>query len=118
MVPARKELRTTSSLRLFCGASLHTPVAPVQAPRANTFAERWVGTIRRELLDRLLIVGPRQLDRVLAVYVAHSNQHRPHRALGQQPPLASAIPPAPSTVPQVVHRDRLGGLIHEYAQVA
>jgi putative transposase len=103
---------------VFAAEGIRTLLTPVQAPRANAFAERWVGTVRRELLDRLLIVGPRQLNRVLAVYVDHYNQHRPHRALGQQPPLASAIPPAPSTVPRVVRRDRLGGLIHEYAQVA
>jgi putative transposase len=63
-------------------------------------------------------VGLRQLERVLAAYVVHDNQHRPHRALGQAPPLAPAIPPTPSTVSRVVRRDRLGGLIHEYAQVA
>src|SRR6266516_133561 len=54
---------------------------PVRAPRANAFAERWVGTVRRELLDRMLIVGRRHLETVLTGYVVHYNQHRPHRAL-------------------------------------
>ena len=55
---------------------------PVRAPRANAYAERWVGTVRRELLDRMLIVGCRQLPSVLAEYADHYNGHRPHRALG------------------------------------
>jgi transposase InsO family protein len=91
---------------------------PVQAPQANAYAERWVGTVRREVLDRMLIFGCRQLQSVLAEYVDHYNAHRPHRALGQAPPLgpgeAAVVVPAGS----VVRRDRLGGLIHEYAQVA
>ena len=56
--------------------------SPVRAPNANAYAERWVGTIRRECLDHLLIVGPRHLARVLDVYVEHYNTHRPHRSLG------------------------------------
>jgi putative transposase len=65
---------------------------PVRAPRANAFAERWVGTVRREVLDRLLVVGQRQLEAVLAGYVAHYNEHRPHRALRQAPPLWGGFP--------------------------
>jgi putative transposase len=76
-----------------------------------------VGTVRRELLDRMLIVGCRQLRWVLAEYADHYNGHRPHRALGQAPPLGSAEPPVISAG-RVARRDRLGGLIHEYAQVA
>jgi putative transposase len=91
---------------------------PVRAPRANAFAERWVGTVRRELLDRMLILGRRQLETVLAGYVAHYNQHRPHRALGQAAPLRAVPPPAPTADMRVVRVDRVGGLIHEYAQVA
>ena len=91
---------------------------PVRAPRANAYAERWVGTVRRELLDRMLIVGCRQLRSVLAEYVDHYNGHRPHRALGQAPPLGSAEPPIIPGPGRVARRDRLGGLIHEYAQAA
>jgi putative transposase len=54
---------------------------PVQAPRANAYAERWVRTVRAECLDWLLIVGRAHLERVLRVYIDHYNQHRPHRAL-------------------------------------
>jgi putative transposase len=91
---------------------------PVRAPRANAFAERWVGTVRRELLDRMLIVGRRHLETVLSDYVVHYNQHRPHRSLGQMPPLGAVPSPAPAAGARVVRRDRLGGLLHEYAQVA
>jgi putative transposase len=94
---------------------LHTPV---RAPRANAYAERWVGTVRREVLDRMLIFGCRQLRSVLAEYTDHYNLHRPHRALGQAPPLGPSQPPAVGPAVTVVRRDRLGGLIHEYAQVA
>jgi transposase InsO family protein len=59
---------------------------PVRTPRANAVAERWVGTVRRELLDRVLIMG-RHLEAVLSGDVAHYNRHRPHRSLGQAPPL-------------------------------
>jgi transposase InsO family protein len=54
----------------------------VQAPTANAFAERWVGTVRAECLDWLLIVGRDHLEQVLRAYVRHYNRHRPHRALG------------------------------------
>jgi putative transposase len=55
---------------------------PVRAPRATAYAERWVGTVRRELLDRMLILGCRQLQAVVSEYADHHNVHRPHRALG------------------------------------
>jgi putative transposase len=53
--------------------------APVRAPRARAHAERWVGTLRRECLDRLLILGRRHLESVVRVYTTHYNAHRPHR---------------------------------------
>jgi putative transposase len=91
---------------------------PVRAPRANAFAERWVGTVRRELLDRMLLLGRRHLQIALLGYVAHYNQHRPHRALGQAPPQGAVPPPAPAANVRVLRVDRLGGLIHQYIQVA
>jgi putative transposase len=103
---------------IFAAEGIEVLRTPVRAPRANAYAERWVGTVRREVLDRMLIVGGRQLQAVLAGYVDHYNSHRPHRALGQAPPLGPAEPPVVLTTRTIQRRDRLGGLIHEYAQVA
>jgi putative transposase len=61
-------------------------MTPVQAPKANAYAERWVRTVRAECLDWLLIVGRTHLEQVLRIYVAHYNTHRPHRALALQAP--------------------------------
>jgi putative transposase len=91
---------------------------PIRAPAANSFAERWVGTVRRECLDHLLIVGPGHLRRVVDEFVQHYNGHRPHRALRQRPPLKPDAPSArPPTAGGVRRHDVLGGLIHEYSQV-
>jgi putative transposase len=103
---------------VFTAEGIRVLRTPVRAPRANAYAERWVGTVRREVLDRMLIVGCRQLRSVLAEYVDHSNGHRPHRALGQAPPLQPSEPVVLAPPGKVVRRDHLGGLIHEYAQVA
>jgi putative transposase len=91
---------------------------PPQAPRANAIAERWIGTLRRECLNNILIAGPRHLDQVLAEFVEHYNTHRPHRPLDQQPPAGRATSTPPSANIRHLRRDRLGGLIHEYLQVA
>jgi putative transposase len=67
---------------VFAAEAIEVLITPVRAPRANAYAERWVGTVRREVLDRMLVLGCRQLLAVLAEYVEHYNVHRPHRALG------------------------------------
>ena len=108
---------TVSFDAVFAAEGIRVLRTPVRAPRANAYAERWVGTVRRELLDRMLILGCRQLRSVLAEYVI-INGHRPHRALGQAPPLGPVEPPAILPAGRVVRRDRLRGLIHEYARVA
>ena len=92
--------------------------APVRAPRANAIAERWVSSARRECLNRILVTGERHLRLVLGEYIDHYNSHRPHRALHQDPPAGHADPPGQVTHMRVLRKDRLGGLIHEYAQVA
>jgi len=74
---------------VFSAEGIRVLRTPVRAPRANAYAERWVGTVRREVLDRMLIFGRRHLVTVLAEYADHYNVHRPHRPLGQVPPLGS-----------------------------
>lgn len=99
--------------------------APVRAPKARAHAERWVGSLRRECLDQLLIISRCQLERVVAVYARHYNEHRPHRSLDQRPPLAQPRPreatEAETTVvslDRIRRRDLLGGVIHEYQRAA
>jgi putative transposase len=103
---------------VFTAIGMRIIKTPVQAPRANAIAERWIASARRECLDRMLITGERQLRLVLSEYIDHYNSHRPHRTLHQNPPDPRARPPAETTGVRVLRRDRLGGLIHEYAQVA
>ena len=94
---------------------------PPCAPRANAICERLVGTLRRELLDRILILGPAHARRILGAYAAHYNGHRPHQSLNQRHPNAVA-----TTVHALVGLDErritckqvLGGLIHEYHHAA
>jgi transposase InsO family protein len=93
---------------------------PVKAPKANAFAERFVGTVRRECLDWMLIVGRRQLEHTLRIYVQHYNRHRPHRGLGLVPPQPRPDlgVVAPQRLDHVRRRDRLGGLVREYSLAA
>jgi hypothetical protein len=79
--------------------------------------ERWIGGARRANLDRILISNARHLRHVLNECQTHFNHHRPHRSLGQAAPLR-ALPDPVNTDLKITRRDRLGGLLHEYAQVA
>jgi putative transposase len=95
-------------------------VTPVQAPNANAYAERWIGTVRAECLDWLLIIGSGHLEQILRIYLEHDNRHRPHRALGLAPPSPSAglTLVGADRRARVRRRDLLGGLLHEYRQAA
>jgi transposase InsO family protein len=88
---------------------------PVRSPRANAFAERWVRTVREECLDHLLVYSRRHLESVLAEYVNHYNQARPHRGL-------QLSIPSPRQETQAIggirRRDVLGGIVHEYERAA
>jgi putative transposase len=93
---------------------------PVRAPNANAHAERFVRTLREECLDWLLILGRRHLEQVLREYVNHYNRERPHRALELRVPEPSprVIPLGARSQTAIRRRERLGGLIHEYAWAA
>jgi transposase InsO family protein len=92
---------------------------PVRTPVANAFAERWIGTLRRELLDRTIIWNQRQLERLVVDYLDHYNTHRPHRSLDQRPPRADRQPAASEAPPQqAIRTARCDGLINEYRNAA
>jgi len=92
---------------------------PVRTPVANAFAERWIGSIRRELLDRTIIWNQHQVELLVVDYIEHYNEHRPHRSLNQLPPLPPE--PSPHADPaslRVIKSTRCHGLIHEYRNAA
>ena len=89
---------------------------PVRSPRANAYAERFVGTARRECLDWVLIFGRGHLERVLAEFVSHYNTARPHRSIDLDAPVP--LQPVSDTTAAICRVDRLGGLIHEYGRAA
>jgi putative transposase len=92
---------------------------PIAAPKAKAHAERRVGRVRRECLDRILIASRGHLERVLREYVAHHNTHRPHRALQQQAPVPKPTAlRTPRGDGRIRRRDRLGGLCTSYELAA
>jgi putative transposase len=101
---------------VFTADGIRILASPPQAPRANAICERMIGTLRRELFDRLLIVNEHHLRRVLTEYLLHYNTARPHRALGQLAPAQAHTRPPQINLAE--HRIRqkqvLGGLTHEY----
>jgi hypothetical protein len=108
---------TSSFDAVFTAEGVRILASPPQAPRANAICEGVIGTLRREVLDRLLIVNERHLRQVLTEYLRHYNTTRPHRSLGQLTPAqADSRPPDPVNLAE--HRIRrkqvLGGLTHEY----
>ena len=102
---------------VFQAEGIRILASPPQAPRANAICERIIGTLRREVLDRLLIVNEHHLRRVLTEYLLHYNTARPHRALGQLAPAqAETQPPEPINLAehQIRRKQILGGLTREY----
>jgi putative transposase len=103
---------------VFKADSIEIIKTPIQAPQANAICERWIGTLRRECTDLLLIYGELHLRLVLDEYLAHYNQHRPHRALHRRPPQPHQPLPTNLTVGPFRRRRILHGLINEYENVA
>jgi len=109
---------TATFVAVFTASDVRIIKTPVRAPRANVIAERFVGTIRRELLDHLLIINQRHAAAVLRAFERHYNHHRPHHTLGQAAPSRPLRCRAPTETHEIQRHDRLGGLVHEYPQVA
>jgi transposase InsO family protein len=117
LVRARAGQFTTAFDAVLAGADIDTVKIPPRCPRANCFAERFVLTVRTELIDRILIFGERHLRTVLARYGAHYNGGRPHRALRLRPPHPDHLPPDLEHQ-QIRRRPVLGGLTNEYERAA
>jgi transposase InsO family protein len=108
---------TSSFDAVLAAEGIRILASPPQAPKANAICERMIGTLRRELLDRLLIVNEHHLRQVLTEYLIHNNTARPHRSLGQLTPAQVDRQP-PELINLADHRVRgkqvLGGLNSEY----
>jgi transposase InsO family protein len=118
LIRDRDSKSTAAFDAVFTAIDIRIIKTPMRAPRANAIAERFVGTIRRELLDRLLILNRRHAAVLLHEFEDHYNDHRPRRALRQAAP-SRPLPRRAATESHKIERyDRLGGLLHEYQQVA
>jgi putative transposase len=102
---------------VFDGGGVRIIKTPIRSPRANSYAERYVGTLRRECLDHLLIHGERHLRTVLAEFENHYNHHRPHRGRSLHPPLHNPGEVIDMTA-RINRRTTVSGLINEYHRAA
>jgi putative transposase len=109
---------TASFDAVFRAAGTRIVRSAVQAPRMNAICERLVGTLRREFLDRVLILGERHLRSVLAEYQVHYNTARPHQGIAQRVPDGEHLIVADLDRERIIRKPVLGGLINEYARAA
>jgi len=110
---------TTAFDAVFTAAGVRIIKTPIRAPgRTRSRSAGWAAPAASAWTDRILVARERHLRLVLGEYADHYNSHRPHRSLQQEPPAGRAYPPVEVAGMRVLRRDRLGGLIHEYAQVA
>ena len=99
--------------QVLAGNGVRIIKTPVRSPQANSFAERYAGTLRRECLDHLLIHGEQHLRQILAQYAQHYNEHRPRQSREQRPPLHEPGQPIDMTA-RIKRRQVVQGLISEY----
>jgi transposase InsO family protein len=102
---------------VLAGNGMRIIKTPVRSPKANSFAERYAGTLRRECLDHLLIYGERHFRQILAQYARHYNEHRPHQSREQRPPLHGPDQAIDMTG-RIGRRPVVQGLINEYRSAA
>jgi putative transposase len=115
LVRDRDSKFTAAFDQVLAGNGVRIIKTPVRSPRANSFAERYVGTLRRECLDHLLIHGEQHLRQILAEYAQHYNDHRPHQARAQRPPLHEPGQTV-DVIARIKSRQAVQGLISEYRQ--
>ncbi len=102
---------------VFTGNGTRIIKTPVRSPRANSFAERYAGTLRRECPGHLLIHGERHLRQILGEYSRHYNMHRPHQSREQRPPLYEPGQTIDMTA-RIKRRQVVNVLINEYSRAA
>ena len=109
--PMRARVAVTSGIKVL--------KTPYHAKRPNAICERFLGSVRRECLDHVLILHEKQLHRVLRVYVKYFNEARPHQGIRQQVPQGevTSVPPD-QRGDRIISVPVLGGLHHKYRRVA
>ena len=96
------------------GIGIQTVLTPVRSPRANSIAERVIGTLRRECFDHVIVWNEHHLRQLMAEYVRFYNEDRPHQSLGLEPPNG----PKPVGSGPIITEPVLGGLHHVYRRAA
>ena len=102
-------------VRLLAATGLEPKPTSIQAPWQNGIAERWIGSCRREMLDRVIPLNERHLQRLLRDYASYHNDDRVHDALNKDAPNGRPVDERPSPAARVISQPRLGGLHHRYA---
>ncbi|MEV1005535.1 integrase core domain-containing protein [Nonomuraea sp. NPDC050202] len=122
LIHDRDPLFTSAFREVFTAEGLRIITTLPRTPRRNAICERVIGTLRRELLDRILILNERHLARVLQKYLIHYNRHRPHQSRQQRPPAIAAQPAHDVTDlsgQRIVRRQAVvAGMINEYHHAA
>jgi putative transposase len=103
--------------RVAAGVGIQVLRTPFQAPKANAFVERFIGSVRRECLDHLVLLGKKHLVRVVNAYVQYFNNARPHQGIHQQLPANPVLTLSPP-IGKVMSIPILGGLHHRYEWAA
>ena len=104
--------------RVAVSTSIEVLKTPYRAPKANAICERFLGSVRKEYLDHMLVFGERHLYRLVREYVTYFNQARPHQGLGHKIPQDFAGVVEKQRVGQIVAFPVLHGVHHNYQRAA
>jgi len=111
-------LRGAAFARAARGSSIEILETPYRAPKANAVCERFLGSVRRECLDHVLVWGDRHLHRVIREYVEYFNRARPHQGIAPSIPEGTASVTEVQRKGQIIAFPALNGLQHAYRRVA